>query len=258
MLAAPLAAEGKWLVLVDSDQSGYDETKYREERTGHALSPRLRFTVAHELGHLLRFKTAANIKPARRRRSSGKDEDLVDTLENEADCLSPLLLVAENALEKICEGEGRLMLGDWVKARNRWAVSREVLVQRLNLLAEFDRRGFRFKPRMRNLVVGLGEWLPKRQIRLLDWPKPFRNLDGGWVPQMLIGRGHVSHETFSAAFPSPEFCLNGGDSLSTEELVWVGTEANPKSEQLRLRLEVERAWNGKSGKFLYQMENIEK
>jgi hypothetical protein len=253
MLAAPLKPEGKWLVLVDSEHTGYDEARYREEKSENALPARLRFTVAHELSHLIQFTRSGPAGNNRKGSGKGKAED-VGTIERQADRLSPLLLIAEDALERLAAGEGRLHLADWIKAQKRWGVSREVLIQRLNLMFEFDRRSFRYKARFRNLILGMGEWAKPRQARLLDWPAPFRNLDGGMKPELLLETGPVGFDTLRAAFSDPTFCLNGGESLGTEAEIWIGTKTNPHSERRRFRFEIERGPGKGTGRFLYLLD----
>ena len=247
MLAEPTAG-GKWLVLVDSDSGSFIEKTYREERSGHSLPPRLRFTIAHELGHLIQLQSEAPKSKEKRRTA----KSTVRNLEKEADKLSPLLLVAEAALEEFCSDEKSATLDDFISARHQWGISREVLVQRLNLLLEFDRRGLRHKPRIRNKVVGIGEWPTAKEMRILDWPKPFWNLDDNLAPAFLL-RKEITHDELKESFPSPGFCFNGGTELVSDGKAWVGTSAWPKSEQRSFRLTIEDLGR-RTGKFLYLLD----
>jgi hypothetical protein len=249
MLAAPTAG-GKWLVLVDSDSGRFVEGTYREERSGHSLSPRLRFTIAHELGHLLQLKSEE--KGGKTQGKAKTARSLVRDWEKEADRLSPLLLVSEAALGEFCTGGHKATLEDFLAARYQWGISREVLVQRFNLLLDFDRLGLRHNTRLRNLAFGLGEWNTSGQAVLCDWPKPFRNLDANLAPAFLLNPEAGSHE-IREAFSDSAFCFNGGSKCGATGEVWVGTGSSPRREQRRFRISVEDLGR-RSGRFLYLLD----
>jgi hypothetical protein len=249
MLAAPIAG-GRWLVLVDADSGKFVEEVYREERTGNSLHPRLRFTIAHELSHLIQYQSEPRSGKEERKKKTAKT--MVRELEQEADKLSPLLLVAEGALAQFCDGPGRASLEDFIAARRNWGVSREVLVQRLNLVLEFDRLGLRYKPRLRDLVLGIGQWTNSKEVVLLDWPKAFRNLDDSLAPDFLL-RMEAATDSLREAFPAADFCLNGGPKYCAEGKIWVGTSTWPRSEERPFRISVEEKAS-RTGKFLYLLE----
>lgn len=252
MLAEPTAG-GRWLVLVDSESGRFVEKTYREECAGNSLQPRLRFTIAHELGHLIQLKSEERNSGELRKKKAAKS--IVRDLEKEADKLSPLLLVSEAALGEFCATDHKATLQDFIDARRKWGISREVLVHRFNLLLEFDRHGLRHKPRLRNLALGIGEWIASKKAILCDWPKPFRNLDDNLAPAFLLNPA-AGAEGIEEAFPASEFCFNGGQDLSAHGEVWVGTASWPRSEQRPLRISVENL-HSRSGKFLYILENDE-
>ena len=249
MLAAPTAG-GKWLILINADSGEFVEKTYREERVGNSLPARLRFTIAHELGHLIQLKSEQQSPKTVRTKKTAKS--IVRDLEREADKLSPLLLVSEPALDEFCSGEQKVTLDDFVAARRHWGISREVLVQRLNLLLEFDRRGLRHKPKLRNIALGIGEWISPKEATLNDWPKPFRNLDDNLAPAFLL-RPESGPDAIKEAFPVESFCLNGGADLSAHSDAWVGTVASPRSEQRTLTMHVENT-GSRRGKFLFLLE----
>jgi len=251
MLAAPTTG-GKWLVLVDSDSGRFIEKTYREECAGNSLQPRLRFTIAHELGHLIQLKSED--RSAKKASKAKTAKSIVRDLEREADKLSPLLLVSEAALEEFCSNANKANLKDFISARHRWGISREVLVQRFNLLAEFDRPGHRHKARIRNLVLGIGEWKGSKKVELCDWPRPFRNLDENLAPAFLLNPATES-ESVETVFSANEFCFNGGPEMSADGEVWMGTSSWPHSERRTVRITVEDTGR-RTGKFLYIQEGL--
>lgn len=250
MIAAPKTNGAKWKVLLDANSSRFEQAAYDNENSQTPLGTRLRFSVAHELGHILAFRPD-NFGVRLREREKGKNHDgLVDRLEKETDGLSPLLLIADSALAAECGG-GRWRLAQIIAARKRWAVSREALISRLSLLHSIDAQGLRYRSALRGIGLGLAEWQSAEKLALLEWPNPFMNFDGGLWPEFLLGeKGHRGTRA-AAAFSGATFCLNGGRELAAEATVHAGTTANPRTDLLQLRLEFEDVPRRKGAKCLF-------
>jgi len=126
-----------------------------------------------------------------------------------------------------------------LEARNQWAVSREVLVNRFNLLGKFDPRGLRLRTPLQNIGLGMGVWTKDRQAMVINWPKPFSNFSENLVPGFLreapSGKAAILNDLFS----DPDFVLNGGTHDSAVADIVGGTPANPQIEEMRVRLTVE-------------------
>ena len=256
MVAEPKTKEAKWVIVVDSLSSGYESGKYESESRTNALPPRVRFTIAHELGHVLQLRSpesASNGKPSRRRVPAAKIEK---EFEREADTLSPLLLIPDTGFTRLCaDGNDKLSLARLLDAKDHWAVSREVIVNRLGLITKFDPKGFRFKPAMQNLAVGIAEWTTKTAARIASWPRPFCNFSQNLVPEFL--QLQRANESLNAVFTSSDFVLNGGRHDADQAEVFLGTSANPQVEKVRVRLTVEHTRPGAGGKFIFVVEQTE-
>ena len=258
LIAAPKVADAKWLVLIDSDESGFDPACYASESSVRPLPHRVRFTVAHELAHMLRFRaTEFGMELLESDRKQKTKKKLIGDLEREADSLAPLLLIAESAFETECaSGEGRLTLDKITQCRKRWAVSRQVLLSRFRLLLTNDKKNLRFRSFLRNIGIGLGEWNSKDTASILEWPQPFLNFDDGIVPEFLLGHKSQRAARLEAAFSSHDFCLSGGTSLSCNATIAAGTQANPRADDMAVRIEVENVVRSNSSKFLFLIEKV--
>ena len=104
MIAAPKASGAKWKVLLDAKSSRFERTKYDNESSQAPLGARLRFSVAHELGHILAFQPEDFGVRLRDAQKGETHKALVDRLEDTTDGLSPLLLIPDPALARECSG----------------------------------------------------------------------------------------------------------------------------------------------------------
>lgn len=237
MIAAPKTDKAKWLVLIDAFESGYTPERYQNERSAHALPVRLRFTIAHELSHLVHFKSegAGGKKPKAKSHAAE-----VGALEREADTLSPLLLIPESAFERrFAGGSERLTLERILEARIQWAVSREVLVNRFNLLGKYDPKSLRLRAPLQNIGLGMGVWGKDRQATVIGWPKPYCNFSENLVPDFLRESRPGKAVVLNTFFGDPDFVLNGGRRNFAVTDMMGGTPANPQIEKMRVKLSVE-------------------
>ncbi|MEO7414016.1 MAG: ImmA/IrrE family metallo-endopeptidase [Opitutaceae bacterium] len=256
MVAEPRTKGDKWVVMVDSHSSGYDVRKYEQESSTNALPPRVRFTIAHELGHVLQLRNEEALGPTTRTTKRGAAAKVEKQLERGADSLSPLLLISENGIERLCEdAKSPLGIAQIIQARARWAVSREVIVHRFGLLSKYDPSGFKHRPALRDMALGLGEWSDTpTAARVSAWPRAFCNFAENLVPEFLRV-DTTSKENLSTVFRSPAFVLNGGEQIWDEAEVFAGTASNPRAEKVRIRLAVEQSRSLKK-KFLFVAERL--
>lgn len=255
MVAEPKAKDAKWVILVDSRSSGYEPEKYERESRANALPPRVRFTIAHELSHVLQLRSPAPASGSRRRKGPIAAAVQEKRLELEADTLSPLLLIPDVGFALHCvDGKDRLDLPRLIEAKNQWAVSREVLVNRFGLLTKYDPKGFRFKPALQQIAVGLGEWSERRNARILRWPRPFCNFSQNLVPEFL--QLERANEMLNTVFDSPDFILNDGHQNTADAEVFLGTPANPQGEKARIKMTVEPTKPAVGGKFLFLVDRL--
>lgn len=255
MVAEPKAKDAKWVILVDSLSSGYASEKYERESKSNALPARVRFTIAHELSHVLQLRAPAVASSSRRRRKPLTEAAQEKRLELEADTLSPLLLIPDVGFARhFIEGKSRLDLARLVDAKQQWAVSREVLVNRFCLLTKYDPKGFRFKPALQDIAIGLGEWADPRTARISNWPRPFCNLPQNLVPEFL--QLERTKDMLNPVFDSPDFILNGGPKNTAEADVFVGTPANPRTDKARIKITIEATKPVSGGKFLFVIDQL--
>jgi hypothetical protein len=254
LVAEPRTPGDKWVVVVDSHASGYDAARYEKETSVEALPPRLRFTIAHELGHVVQLKSREGNASVVRRGKRIAADARENALEREADALSPLLMVPHSGLDRLCrEAKDGVALTHLLEVRKRWAVSREVLVHRLGLLGVFDPQGFRFRPALKELAVGLATRGDGGSIRVAAWPHAFCNFSDNLVPD-LLQRDAAGKRPLTEIFQSAEFRLNGGSRDWDDAEVFFGTAANPRSEKQRVRLTVEQPSSG--GKALFLLRRV--
>ena len=176
-------------------------------------------------------------------------------MEFEADTLSPLLLIPDVGFSRHCiDGIARLDLGRLLEVKQKWAVSREVLVNRFGLLTKYDPKGFRFKPALQEIAIGIGEWSDKRIARLPNWPRPFCNFPQNLIPEFL--QLERTNQMLNTVFDSPDFLLNGGYRNTAESEVFVGTSANHRTDKARIKITIEVTKPVSGAKFLFVIDQL--
>lgn len=252
MVAQPKAgANASWKILIDSETHGDLSERLPTESVSSPLENRIRNTIAHELVHVLAFRVAETGLDERLSR-----EALVEAIEDETERLSALLLIAQSALESELAraGDDGLTISTLVEATKRWAVSPPILVRRFELLPFISDYSLRYHPALKNFAVGVAEWMGK------DFAEPcsqwlYSNFSD-MSPEFVLKLRNRENVSTAEIFTSPDFVLNGGSSVSTEEVVYGGTVANPKSEKMKVRFSVQGVNRVRGARFLWTMQRV--
>jgi hypothetical protein len=238
-----------WKVLIDSETHRVTPNAFVGENAHAPLSHRLRNTIAHELAHSLSFR-AGEFGYRLEKKKGGREthDEFVARIERETEKLSPLLLIPDLSLEtEFSNTEATLQ--KVCAARERWAVSREVFVSRLNLLFQWpETNPLQYSRGLRNVGLLVGEWIAPDRATLLEWPT-FAHFDNGIVPEFLIGLRGRAKPNLTELLPWPNFGLNGGRENEIQGDVTAGTSANPRGEKLAVTISMEGASRERGERF---------
>ena len=236
VIAAP-NGQGTWKVLIDSEAHPTGAAAFPGESGKAPLPARLRNTVAHELLHTLSF----------RREEFGFQLELlkketraqaVKRLEKETEGFSPFLLLPQSAMESELESRG-LSLETLLGWRERWSLSREIIIARFGLMQALPEFRLRYHPSVSNVALCLGEWINGEAAMLHEWPL-FYNFRDGIAPEFVLQLRNKSKPQLRDVFPDPSFYLNGGTGSNTSGQVPAGTASNPRAENLLVTISVEQ------------------
>jgi Zn-dependent peptidase ImmA (M78 family) len=258
MIAKPkdlLNADGsrsKWKILIDSEKLDINSEKIALESSASPLPERVRFTVAHELAHTLAFRSSEfGVELDVRKGGRQSNDEFVEALEAETNTLTPLLLVPDEALLKICveESDG-LSLPSIVRARERWGVSRNVFVSRLNLLAVIDESHLRSRNSLSGMIVGVGEWRNSESASLFSWPI-HSNFGNVLVPEFITRLRNKGACALSEVAPLDSVVDKGDGTLEFVGEFPVGTSMQPSSEEALVKFTFENVTRRAGQTFLY-------
>lgn len=245
---------GAWAVLVDSESYEVQEQDIQSESRLRPLPYRLRNTIAHELVHSLAFRPTEfgiSLKLASGRNHN--PDDLVCAIERETEKLSPLLLCSDKALARLFRSkEEALSIDELTEARRSLAVSRYVLINRLCLLQEVDKRGFLSLPALQNLAVGIGEWRDGGTTVVRSWPI-FANFERNLLPVFVREISQQDRSPATSIFRQQTFVMCGGSSYHVEVTTPVGTAANPRIRNLEVQLSAETGSRKPGSEFLFSV-----
>ncbi len=235
VVAAP-NGQGKWKVLIDSETHPVEAAAFLGESAKAALTARLRNTVAHELLHTLSFRPEEfgfELELEKRETRA----QAIKRLEAETEGFSPFLLLPQNAIETELESRG-LSLETLLGWRERWSLSREIVVARFGLMQSLPEFNLRYHPSVTNVALCLGEWVNSEAAILLEWPLHY-NFRDGIVPEFVLQLRNKSKPQLRDVFPDTDFYLNGGSKMNTRNTVPAGTATNPRAENLSIVVSVE-------------------
>ena len=258
MIAKPknlLNADGsrsKWKILIDSEKLDVNSEKIESESSVSPLPERVRFTVAHELAHTLAFRSSEfGVELEVRKAGKQSNDDFIEALEEETNTLTPLLLVPDEALLKICaEESGGLSLPSIVRARQRWGVSRNVLVSRLNLLAVTDESHLRSRNSLSEMIVGMGEWRNSESASLYSWPI-HSNFGNTLIPEFITRLRNKGACALSEVAPLDSVVERGDGTLEFIGEFRVGTSMQPSLEEALVKFTFENVTRRAGQTFLY-------
>lgn len=245
----------QWVVLIDSDRYSERMAQVHQESAAAQLPERLRNTIAHELVHLLAL-SPGDFGLTGKDHTAGAAEErrLVAEIERDTELLSPFLLWPERSLQAMLNGrDAAISIEELASVRRKLGISRPVLVNRLKLFLAGDASGMRYRNGIRNMGVGMGEWLPDGTAVLRRWPK-FVNFDRNIVPSALGTLTSDADIPAATVLDEPTFAFCGGPRNTIEFVSKCGTAADPETEEMRVHLSVETTSRRGSSTFLYAVK----
>lgn len=242
----------EWAVLIDSETYSVDAGAVENENSEQPLSTRLRNTIAHELVHSLAFRPSEfglRLSADSKRKISA--DELVKEIEQETERFSPLLLLSEQALAQLLtKKQEPVSIEGICEFRKRFAISRHVLINRLNLLKALDERALLSKIPLRNIAVGLAEWGAGGKSVIRKWPL-FFNFENGIVPAFLLDAVQKDHLPIEAVVSDEDFIMCGGANNSVKLVVDAGTKATPRHRRLNCEISAESGGRKNGAQFLF-------
>lgn len=244
----------EWAVLIDSETYAVDADDLENEDSARPLATRLRNTIAHELVHSLAFRPSEfglrlNVNS---RRKIGADE-LVKEIEQETERFSPLLLLSEKALAQLlAKKQVPISIEETCEFRRRFAISRHVLISRLNLLKTVDDDALLSKIPLRNIAIGLAEWSAGGKAVIRQWPM-FYSFDNGIVPAFLLEAIQKDRLPIEAVVSDDNFIMCGGSNSTAKLVLEAGTKATPRHRRLNCEISAESANRKIGSQFLFSV-----
>lgn len=242
----------EWAVLIDSETYPVDMRDIENENLARPLATRLRNTIAHELVHSLAFRSSEfglrlNVES---KRKLGVEE-LVKEIEKETERFSPLLLLSERALAQLLTNkQGPIAIEEICEFRRKFAISRYVFINRLNLLRAIDENALLSKKTSRNIAIGLAEWCERGKSVIRKWPLYF-NYDNGIVPAFLLEAMQKDYLPIEATVSDSDFIMCGGARNSVKLVVDAGTTAAPRERRLNCEISAESGIRKIGSQFLF-------
>ena len=205
----------RWAVLIDNETYPITSAELKRESFAKPLHVRFRNTVAHELVHLLAFRANEFGVPCQDvNELKGRHDEIVDQIEKDTERLSPLLLWPERSIEKhIGSKTTSIAIKDLVNISRGMGISRPVLISRLNLIPDSDPFRFKHTSALKNVAIGLGEWIDRRVASFRKLPL-FINFDRNVVPSFLLRLRKQERLSASEVIQDHNFGMCGG---------WVGS-----------------------------------
>jgi len=242
----------RWAVLLDSDTYRISELDVKEESQERPLPSRLRNTIAHELVHSLAFRPSEfGIRLQTQCDSEDNQNTLVREIERETERLSPLLLWSDKALVKLLSGRKRALSVEELHQECRTiGISRHVLINRLRLLRSTELDRFLRGDGLRNIAIGLGEWVDGRNAVLRSWPI-FANFDRNIMPAFLFRLVHQDRLPAKTVFTDEMFVMCGGPTNVIEFVTDAGVEAVPNTKKMNVECSVEQVNKRSGSEFLF-------
>lgn len=243
-----------WAVLIDSETYPVTEADIARESTTRPLPARLRNTVAHELVHSLAFRPSEfGIKLQVADGGAENKYDLVRSLEQVTESLSPLLLLPEKALSTLLRGRSTQVSVEELDAlREELAISRPLLISRLAQLGPHSSDGMRDLPALRNLGIGIGEWTRDGTAVLRSWPL-YINFDNHIAPAVFRKLRHQDRLAAAGVFPDHSFAMSGGVECTAQFVSDAGLLDNPASEKFPVVCAISKTRKTIGASFLYVM-----
>jgi len=254
MLATQPGVQSEWLVLVDSELYQVTEADFAQENASRPLSPRLRFTVAHELVHSLAFRTSEFGIRLSTIDTEVSRAAVVDAIEGITDSLTPLLLLPESALADFFKsGVARTSAHDFAELRARTGVSRRTLLGRLRALSRADaNRLSRYS--LEDIAICIGEWKEKQAV--IRASPVFARFARNVLPEFLLRLTNQDRMPASLAFQDASFAPSGGIRNNLETVILAGTPGAPDAEKMHVHCSYEEADKGSGSEFFLVVRRV--
>jgi hypothetical protein len=248
------ASTHHWAVLIDSETYPVTEADIAQESTNRPLPARLRNTVAHELVHSLAFRPLEfGIKLQVADGGAQSKYELVRSIEQATESLSPLLLLPEKALSKLLRGRSTQVSVEELDAlREELAISRPLLISRLAQLSPNSSDGMRDLSALRNMGIGIGEWTRDGTAVLRSWPL-YINFENNIAPAAFRKLRHQDRISAAGVFPISSFAMVGGVDCTTRFVSEAGLLDNPASEKMPVVCAISKTRKTIGSSFLYVM-----
>lgn len=249
----------RWAVLLDSETYKISELEVKEESQERPLPSRLRNTIAHELVHSLAFRLSEFGIQLRKQSDSEESQNaLVREIERETERLSPLLLWSGKALVKLLSGRKRsLSVEDLHEVCLSIGISRYVLISRLRLLRSNDPHGFLHRDGLKDIAIGIGEWVDGGNAALKSWPL-FINFDRNIVPAFLFKLVDQDRLPGKTVFADETFAMCGGPSNVVEFVTDAGSETVQNAKKMKVECSIEQTSKKTGSDFLYVIRKLDK
>jgi hypothetical protein len=248
------ASTHHWAVLIDSETYRVTEADIAHETSDRPLPARLRNTVAHELVHSLAFRPSEfGIKLQVTDGGTESKYDLVRSIEQATESLSPLLLLPEKALSTLLRGRSTQVSVEELDAlREELAISRPLLISRLAQLSPNSSDGMRDLPALRNMGIGIGEWTRDGTAVLRSWPL-YINFENNIAPAVFRKLRHQDRISATNVFPDNSFALSGGVDCTTKFVSDAGLLDSPASEKIPVVCAISKPRKTIGSSFIYVM-----
>ncbi len=244
----------RWTVLIDSETYPVTEADIAHETSNRPLPARLRNTVAHELVHSLAFRPSEfGIKLQLADGGAENKHDLVRSIEQVTESLSPLLLLPEKALSKRLRGRSTQVSVEELDAlREELAISRPLLISRLAQLSANQGAEMRDLPALRNMGIGIGEWTRDGTAVLRSWPL-YINFENNIAPAIFRKLRHQDRISALSVFPDTAFAMMGGMDYTAQFVSDAGLLDNPASEKIPVVCAISKTRKSIGSAFIYVM-----
>jgi hypothetical protein len=255
MLATQPGVQSEWLVLVDSELYQVTKDDFDQENSSRPLSPRLRFTVAHELVHSLAFRTSEfGIRLSTSINNEAPRASVVDAIEGITDSLTPLLLLSESALADFFKSSVvRTSAPDFAELRARTGVSRRTLLGRLRSLSQADaNRLSRYS--LEDIAICIGEWRERQAV--IRASPVFARFARNVFPEFLLRLTNQDRMPASLAFHDASFAPSGGIRNNVETVMLAGTPGAPDAEKMHVHCSYEEADRDSGSEFFVVVRRV--
>lgn len=244
----------RWAVAIDSESNKISHSDILTETAERPLPARVRNTIAHELAHSLAFRTSElGVHLSLRKADEASERDFVAEIEKETETLSPYLLITGSALRLFLHGrKDAVDANELARFARGLAVSREILVSRLNTLPGPDGEDFRERRGLSNLGAGIGYWDEDGRAHLQEWPT-FSNFARGLPPTFfaLLSASRCRDVAVTDLVTDTEFHLLGGKCDKTIFDTSVSIKPIKGQQRMRVTLSAETTSRRPGARFLF-------